>query len=642
MKLRESTGVVDKSGEFKVSSFKINASAKAFEILSKNIYTDGVSAIIRELSCNAFDSHVAAKQQRPFDVNLPTELDPTFYVRDYGIGLNDDQVREIFSTYFMSTKTNSNDFVGALGLGSKSPFYLVDSFSVSCYDGENARHYNCFLDENREPQIALLGESGDNSDRGVKVSLSVPKNRISEFQEKASEIFKHFSEMPSINLNSVVAEIERNHVTMEKNLIISGDGFKVYSGHQSDSVALMGNVAYAIPRVSEFTGLNHCFQLTFAIGELSFNPGRESLTMDDPTKLAIKNKFATIESCYDKMLVELVENEPTPFKKHMMAMRLKGKTRYSHSSTIENLVKQYRLRPTGNVEVFSKGWNNRVSTNTIDYLPELPECGNYWVVDGPMKFSVRAKELARKNGKVVLIQKQDESLIDPEFLKPVSDLPKIVRQQRGSSTNRKKASGVWKFYGFFLEFTDAIPAGEKLFIPIHGGCSEDIAYNNGALKKAKQLLERIGRTDVEIFGLNREYRNSKAFKNGQWKEFVPFFEETVKNLGLVHTEISSDSYSTSCLHRVLELRPNDKGLSDVMFKIENNYKTNELIDLVPRYLSKDFPVNTIDLGEIARKIKKNCPAMAIVLDWWGLDGKEDSFNFIKGEVEKCQVDSLTS
>ena len=100
---------VSVSSDFKTSGFKIQASAKAFEILSSNIYTNKVRAVIREYNCNAYDAHVDAGTERTWDVHLPTMLESYFSVRDYGTGLSDQQVREIFTTYFHSTKTNSND-----------------------------------------------------------------------------------------------------------------------------------------------------------------------------------------------------------------------------------------------------------------------------------------------------------------------------------------------------------------------------------------------------------------------------------------------------------------------------------------------------------------------------------------------------
>lgn len=113
-----------------ISSFKMKRSAKAFSILSSGIYANKIRAIIRELSCNAYDSHVeAGKKDVPFEVHLPTHFEPYFYVRDYGTGLTHQQVFDVYTTYFESTKTDSNDYIGALGLGSKSPFSYTENFT---------------------------------------------------------------------------------------------------------------------------------------------------------------------------------------------------------------------------------------------------------------------------------------------------------------------------------------------------------------------------------------------------------------------------------------------------------------------------------------------------------------------------------
>ena len=44
------------------TGFKIKANAKAFKILTSNLYTDVPLAIVRELGCNAYDAHIAASK----------------------------------------------------------------------------------------------------------------------------------------------------------------------------------------------------------------------------------------------------------------------------------------------------------------------------------------------------------------------------------------------------------------------------------------------------------------------------------------------------------------------------------------------------------------------------------------------------
>ena len=83
----QNEAVMSNVGE--IGEFRIRNSAKAFNILSSGLYANKIRAIIRELSCNAVDSHVAAgKSDTPFDIHLPNQLEPHFSIRDYGTGLN--------------------------------------------------------------------------------------------------------------------------------------------------------------------------------------------------------------------------------------------------------------------------------------------------------------------------------------------------------------------------------------------------------------------------------------------------------------------------------------------------------------------------------------------------------------------------
>ena len=52
-------------------SFGVNSGAQMFKVLSSTLYSSKIRAIIRELSCNARDSHVAAnKADVPFKIHL--------------------------------------------------------------------------------------------------------------------------------------------------------------------------------------------------------------------------------------------------------------------------------------------------------------------------------------------------------------------------------------------------------------------------------------------------------------------------------------------------------------------------------------------------------------------------------------------
>ena len=114
------SNVIASHGVTNEANFQIKASAHAFRILSSGLYSDKVSAVLREIGCNAADSHVAAGKLEPIEVKLPTKLDTSFYIKDYGVGLTHEEVTGLFTTYFSSNKGESNEVTGASGRSPRS------------------------------------------------------------------------------------------------------------------------------------------------------------------------------------------------------------------------------------------------------------------------------------------------------------------------------------------------------------------------------------------------------------------------------------------------------------------------------------------------------------------------------------------
>lgn len=160
-------------GEVVATGMSIKANGKAFRILIDGLYSDKPGSIVRELAANAWDSHVMAGQEKPFFIHGPTELRPEFYVRDYGVGMDHTKMIELYSTLFDSDKDQSNEQVGAYGLGSKTPFAYSDQYYLSCYDGETVRHYSAAIGPNGEPQLILVETAESDEPRGVRVGFAV-------------------------------------------------------------------------------------------------------------------------------------------------------------------------------------------------------------------------------------------------------------------------------------------------------------------------------------------------------------------------------------------------------------------------------------------------------------------------------------
>jgi hypothetical protein len=282
-----------------VGEFRIRNSAKAFNILSSGLYANKIRAIIRELSCNAVDSHIAAGMATtPFDVHIPNTLEPWFSIRDYGTGLTHEQVTNIYTTYFESTKTNSNDFIGALGLGSKSPFSYTDNFTVTAVKDGRKGIYTAFINEHGVPSIALMAESETKDPNGVEVKFAVNERwDFNKFIDEARVVYTHFKLRPVIHGCN---QFNFTDPVYKDKDIIPG----VHSvGNRSNSIAIMGNIAYPIdiPNSESVLGnlrslLNCGLVMEFNIGELDFQASREGLSYIPTTIDAIKNKLEQLNN----------------------------------------------------------------------------------------------------------------------------------------------------------------------------------------------------------------------------------------------------------------------------------------------------------------------------------------------------------
>ena len=148
MKLQKNTNLIERSQKFEQSNYTIEATAKAFSILSDGLYANKIKAVVRELSTNAYDSHIdAGKPDVPFEVHLPNSMEPHFSIRDFGTGLSHEDCMNLYTTYFRSNRTDSNKAVGCMGLGSKSPFAYNDSFTVESFFNGKHRTYNAYKNE---------------------------------------------------------------------------------------------------------------------------------------------------------------------------------------------------------------------------------------------------------------------------------------------------------------------------------------------------------------------------------------------------------------------------------------------------------------------------------------------------------------
>lgn len=287
MKITTVDNKVESSGSIKKHTFQIKAGAKAFMVLSSTLYTNKIRAFVREICCNACDSRPGGAD---FTVNLPSVLEPNFVVRDYGTGISEENMFHIYTTYFESTKEDTNDDIGGFGLGSKSPFAYTTSFEVTSYFGGKMTVYSVFLD-NSEPNIVKLHETESDEPTGLKVSVPIKSEHFGDVEREALFILRDFD---SFNCDHHAFDDYEN---FPEDDMFSLDSYGIRGG----VYALMGKILYPIS--SEFYG-NTWFNfmrtgataIRFDIGELDIAPSREQLSIDDNTRQVIHDRINNISS----------------------------------------------------------------------------------------------------------------------------------------------------------------------------------------------------------------------------------------------------------------------------------------------------------------------------------------------------------
>lgn len=177
-------------------SLGIDLNGTLFNSLINGLYSNKIAAPIRELMTNAED---ASPPGQPFRVHLPTHLSPVFSVRDFGSSMTREEVNDLYSVLGRSSKRTSNDQVGMLGLGSKSPFAYTSRFSVTCWQSGHRRTYAVHLSGDL-PQIILVDEGPSHEPDGTEVSFAVNPQDIQDFLFEFCRIVEGFPTPPQTNI----------------------------------------------------------------------------------------------------------------------------------------------------------------------------------------------------------------------------------------------------------------------------------------------------------------------------------------------------------------------------------------------------------------------------------------------------------
>jgi len=307
MLLQNEARTVASHGTMQVARATVKATSKIFNFFASQTYSNKYLAIVRELTANAIDAHTAAGcPDRPVEIWLPNEFEPTFRCRDTGIGMSHDFVMNQFMQYTNgSTKDSSNEQIGGFGIGSKSPFSYVDQFTLrSVHDGILSI-YSIFKDEEGIPCAALLSQDFTDEPNGVEVSFPVEPEDFNRFKTAVGLGLRHFKPLPIVHgYGETFSGPDYISQGATWGLRGSGEDFGVVMGGIRYPVAYYDIDYSRREPVQDYLKLP--LDVEVPIGACSVTLSRESLLYDERTQQTIVDAIEAIKD-------EIVGNVPTMF-----------------------------------------------------------------------------------------------------------------------------------------------------------------------------------------------------------------------------------------------------------------------------------------------------------------------------------------
>lgn len=279
-----------------------DAQSMVFQLFTKNVYSNPIGTVVREITSNCFDSHIEAKVNPPVLIKKFTDKQTeTEYISfiDYGVGMSPDRVQNIYGVYFESTKRVDNTQIGGFGIGGKTPLaykrstgngegeYDNSFYVITISDG--IKYYYCIYEGQESPVISLLHQEETTEHNGTEVRIPVLEKDIRTFEKEMTKQLYYFENIIFEGFEEGYEKLANDYqIIRGKTFLFRGDGYN------SNMHICLGRVAYPIDY--DVLGLNHRdYQLPVAlklnVGDIGVTVSRESLDYSESTIKMLKKKL---------------------------------------------------------------------------------------------------------------------------------------------------------------------------------------------------------------------------------------------------------------------------------------------------------------------------------------------------------------
>lgn len=293
--------VVSTAGELSTMRSRVDPEgARRMMEMLVNLYADRRLAVAREYVSNAVDATRVAGSSEPVAVTTPTLIEPNLVVTDRGSGMSIAEVEATFLAFAASSKRDSNDMIGGLGVGAKSAWALAESFLVDTV--KDGRRTTVRAARNLEHQVLVSGVATD-LPNGTTVIVPVEVGSdgdvwrcvVNEVASAHDEGLVLVDGKPVESLGGGLTRIgpvscrrvERSDRSMPSVVVRSGG-------------TLFSSVPEVTKRVVGTTGLVGCV-LELPIGSFDHTPSRESVIASTRTLAAVDAALRQYRVAYEAL-----------------------------------------------------------------------------------------------------------------------------------------------------------------------------------------------------------------------------------------------------------------------------------------------------------------------------------------------------
>ena len=391
--------------EMKLNTENALASGLLIQRLTE-LYENPIEAAVRETVSNAIDAVMRETSgDRPtVRIYTPTNLNPVLKIKDNGVGMTYEDLKEIYSRYGASTKTDDLDQIGAYGLGAKSPLAYGNEFTVSSVkDGEKTKII--VAKEELTNYIRIIESGATDEPSGTTVSIPVDSNDIEEFAQQIN----NYKEIPmdkdlDLYINGKLVE-NKEFVLINDDVLIYDGAEKVYSRmwvkveeitsllYNMTAKEAAENINYVIggwkyltpsSRKSSYRRKSNGLVLELKAGIVGFNSSRdailhneryevlENLVIDYVKSDSFFNQIVKVVNelnldDFKKVLTRLLSGRRSSLFIENKKMSVKKVSSYSYSQTNSHIARNF------NVGSFV---HKETGYNFNDFLKNVPEQKN--------------------------------------------------------------------------------------------------------------------------------------------------------------------------------------------------------------------------------------------------------------------------